>query len=60
MADAIDEQMEEYEKSVVEHALSVTKFIAERGLAFNGDNELIVSPGNRNDMTSSSPTLSES
>ena len=48
MGDAIDERMEQYWKSVLEHAVSVIRFIAERGLAFRGDNELIESPGNRN------------
>ena len=48
MACAIDDQMEEYWKSVLEHAVSVMKFIAERGLAFRGDSELLRSPGNRN------------
>ena len=48
MAGAVDEQMEQYWKSVLKHAVSVIKFIAERGLAFKGDNELIGSPGNKN------------
>ena len=48
MASAIDEQMEQYWKSVLEHAVSVIKFIVECVLAFTGDIELIESPGNRN------------
>ena len=48
MADAIDELMEQYWKSVLEHTVSVIKFVEERGLAFICDNELIGSPVNRN------------
>ena len=48
MAGAIDEQVEQYWKSVLKPAVSVIKFIAECGLAFTGDIELIESPGNRN------------
>ena len=33
---------------MLEHAASVIKFIAEHGLAFRGDNELIGSPRNGN------------
>lgn len=42
------EQEEQYWKSVLERAISVIKFIAERGLAFRGDDELIGSPRNGN------------
>jgi len=42
------QQQEQYWKSVLERAVSVIKFIAERGLAFRGDNELIGSPSNGN------------
>ena len=38
MAGARDQQMEQYSKSVLEHAVGATKFIAERGLAFRGEN----------------------
>ena len=48
MAGVIDVQMEQYWKTVLEHAVSVIKFIAECVLAFRGDNDLIGSPGNRN------------
>ena len=48
IAGAIDEQREQYWKSLLEHAGSVINFIAKRGLAFRCDQELIGSPGNRN------------
>jgi len=43
-------QIEQYTgiRSVLERAVSVIKFIAERGLAVRGDNELIGSPRNGN------------
>lgn len=42
------EQVEKYWKSVLKRSVSVIKFIAERGLAFRGDDELIGSPRNGN------------
>lgn len=42
------EQLEQYWKSVLKRAVSVIKFIAERGLAFRGDTELIGSARNGN------------
>ena len=42
------QQQEQYWKSVLQRAVSVIKFIAERGLALRGDNELIGSPSNGN------------
>ena len=47
MAGTVDEQMEQYWNSVLEHAVSVIKFTAERVLAFKVDNELIGSPGHK-------------
>ena len=38
--------LEQYWKSVLQRVVSVIKFIAERGLAFRGDNELFGSPRN--------------
>ena len=42
------ERLENYWKSVLERVVSVIQFIAERGLAFRGDNELLGSPKNGN------------
>ena len=42
------EQEHQYWTSVLKRVISVMKFIAERGLAFRGSNELIGSPGNGN------------
>ena len=42
------QQEHQYWTSVLKRVVSVVKFIAERGLAFRGSNELIGSPGNGN------------
>lgn len=42
------ERLERYWKAVLKRVVSVIKFIAERGLAFRGDNELVGSPRNGN------------
>lgn len=42
------ERLEDYWKLVLKRAVSVIKFIAERGLAFRGDDELVGSPRNGN------------
>ena len=42
------ERLEHYRRPVVKRVVSVIKFIAERGLAFRGDNELVGSPRNGN------------
>ena len=42
------QQEHQYWMSVLKRVVSVVKFIAERGLAFRGSNELIGSPGNGN------------
>lgn len=42
------EHLEQYWRSVLKRVISVIHFIAERGLAFRGDNELVGSPRNGN------------
>lgn len=42
------ERLEHYWRSVLKRVVNVIQFIAERGLAFRGDNELVGSPRNGN------------
>ena len=42
------EQCEQYWRLILKRVISVIKFIAERGLAFRGDNQLMRSPQNGN------------
>ncbi len=44
------EKEAEYWNKILKRVVSIIKFLAERGLAFRGDNEVFGSPNNGNDL----------